>query len=134
MTPVIVPGCILLWRDFRFQDGDSADKLIVILGAKAGCNYLAVVATSKKHHRTFAPGCHAQDGYYHIPGGGKDSFPKDTWLLLAVPYELKPAEVARLHTNGKICVVDNLREQMANAIRDCLRQCQDVTPLQIALL
>jgi len=135
VTGEIVPGCIFHWKEFQFADGDSADKFIVMLGTKSGCNYLAVVATSKKHHRTFTPGCHADDGYYHIPGGRKDWFPKDTWLLLAAPYELDPTEMMRLAVQEKkITVAGQLREQVANAIRNCLKLCPDVSPAQLALL
>ena len=130
----MAPGSILHWKGFQFHDGDSADKFIVLLGTKPGRNYIAVVATSKKHHRTFNPGCHAEEGYYHVPGGGKDTFPKDTWLLLAQPYELDPVEVARRYGNGQITIVDHFREQVANAIRNCFKQCPDVTPAQISLL
>ena len=88
----IVPGCILHWEGFQFPDGGEANKYLVIVGVKSGRNYLAVIGTSKRHRRTFIPGAHPADGYFHIPGGGKDWFPSDTWLLVARPREISPAE------------------------------------------
>lgn len=101
MTQGLVPGCVLHWSEFRFADGASADKFIVLLGAKSGCNYLVVLATSRPHRRKFSAGCHAEDGYYFIPGGGRDHFPKDTWLLLAEPYEFSPGDFLKAHLTDK---------------------------------
>lgn len=130
----IVAGCIFHWQEYKFADGEVANKYFVILGAKQGSNYLAVVATSKPHKRKFNPGCHSADGYYHIPGSGKDWFPKDTWLLLADPIELAPAEFLKQAFAKSITLSGNLRTELANAIRNCLKQCQDVSDAQKALL
>lgn len=131
----IGPGCVLHWKDFKFHDGDTADKFLVILGCKTGCNYLAVLGTSKKHRKTFTPGCNAKDEYYFIPGGGKDFFPLDTWLLLSEPYELVPAEILqKAMTDKSVEVAGTLRAEMANAIRNCLKQCEDVSAHHLSLL
>jgi hypothetical protein len=135
VTEGIIPGCVFHWTGFEFDDGNSADKFVVVLGAKTGCNYLVVLATSQQHRRTFTPGCNADAGYYFIPGGGKDFFPKDTWILLAAPYEFSAAEVLKacIHEK-KVTIAGHLREQVANAIRNCLKQCPDASAEQIALL
>jgi len=49
----ITPGCILHCKDYKFDDGGTANKYFVVVGAKSGCNYLAVMATSKPHWRGF---------------------------------------------------------------------------------
>ena len=135
MTTGIIPGCILHWKNHKFDDGGVADKYFVILGAKAGSNYLAVIATSRQHHMEFKPGCHHEAGYYHIPGGAKDWFPKDTWLLLFRPIELSAQELLKLAMVEKqITTEGHLRPAIANAIRECLKLCLDVSPAQKALL
>jgi hypothetical protein len=135
MTGVaIVPGCILHWEGFRFPDGGEADKFLVIVGAKAGANYLAIVATSKQRRRTAQPGGNPVGGYYHIPGGGKDWFPRDTWLLFEDPREISPAELLKEHAAGRIRLVGQLRGQIANAICNAMRACQDVSPYHASLL
>lgn len=134
-SATISPGCIFHWEEYQFDDGEKANKYFVILGAKQGSNYLAVIATSKQRKRKFEAGCHAKDGYYHIPGGGKDWFPKDTWLLLAPPVEITAADFLRLSlVEKKVELKGNLRTDTANAIKNCLRQCQDVSEEQIGLL
>lgn len=135
MTDIsIKPGCIFHWEDYRFEDGETGDKFFVILGAKVGCNYLCVMATSQKHHKKFDYGCNSNDSYYFIPGG-KDGFKLDTWLLLYRAIELSPAEFLKLCLAKTVEIKkEPLRENIANAIRNCLKYCRDVNPLHVSLL
>lgn len=130
----LVPGCVIHWKDYKFNDGDTANKYFVILGAKTGRNFLAVIATSQPKKRKFDPGCNASAGYYHIPGGGKDWFPKDTWLLLADPIEILPDKFKALIAAKTIEPKTNIRTDVANAIRNCLKRCEDVSQMHIDLL
>ena len=131
----IAAGCVIHWANYQFSDGAIADKYLVILGAKTGSNYLAVVGTSQPRRRSLTPGCHPQEGYYFIPGGGKDWFRKDTWLLLAEPREIAPAELLKLALVEKTVTVEGqLRVELANAIRNCLKRCHDVSELHLRLL
>ena len=98
---------------------------------KRDCNFLAVIATSQQHKRKFDPRCNHKDGYYHIPGGKKDWFPKDTWLLLAEPVEVVAAQFL---ANAQITFQDKLRPDIANAVRNCIKKCDDVSEAHIALL
>ncbi len=70
---------------------------------------LAVVATSQPKGRSYEPGCHQKEGYYHIPGGSRDFFPKDTWLLLMECKVLRSAEVVKAGMAGTLRAVDTLR-------------------------
>ena len=82
----IAPGCILHWDGFKLSDGTEGHKFFVIVGAQPGKNFLAIIATSKKKRgRTTQPGGNPEGGWYHIPGGGKDFFKEDTWLLFEEP-------------------------------------------------
>jgi hypothetical protein len=128
-------GCVIHWDEYQFDDGATADKFFVVLGAKAGSNYLVVIATSQPHRRKFQAGCHHESGYFHIPGGSKDWFPKDTWLLLAEPREITISELLKLSLKEKrVKAVGQLRIELANAIRNCLKLCDDISKQQIALL
>jgi hypothetical protein len=126
-------GAVVAWDGFKFAGGGASDKLLVILGAKQGKEIIAVLATSKQHGKRADPGCHAKDGYYFIPAKTA-SFPKDTWLELYRPQEIAPAELVKVSLKKEARVTDNLTSQMANAIRNCLKQCPDVTGHQLTLL
>ena len=127
-------GAVLHWSGFEFEDGTSKDKFFVVLGAKQGHDFLVVITTSQPHVRSFNPGCHATEGYFHIPGGAKDFFPKDTWLLLMECRELRAAEVVKSSMDGSLRDVANLRTQLANEIRNCLKRTEDVSQAQLDMM
>jgi hypothetical protein len=130
----IAPGCILHWEGFQFPDGQKANKYFVIVGAQLGKNYLAIIATSQQKWRKAEPGGNPEGGYYHIPGGRKDWFPEDTWLLFEEPVELSAAEFLKVVFEGKITTRGNLRPDIANAICNCMRKCDDVSEHHKSLL
>ena len=130
----IAPGCILHWDGFKFPDGSEADKFFVVVGAQPGKNYLAIVATSNQKWRENKPGGNVSGGYYHIPGGGKDWFPKDTWLLFEAPMELSAAELLARKFKNEIVIRGSLRPDITNAICNCMKQCQDVSEYHRTLL
>jgi hypothetical protein len=113
--PSVAAGCVFHWEEYEFKDGEKANKYLVFVGTNSGKNYLAVLATSKPHKRKYVAGCHASDGYYHIPGG-KEGFPKDPWLLIAEPKEIKPADLLARALKGQIELKFHLRHDIANAI------------------
>ena len=127
-------GSILHWKGFTFADGESANKYLVIVGAQPNQNYLAVIATSKQKWRANQPGGNPDGGYYHIPGGGKDWFPLDTWLLFEEPREISAAELIKEGLLKNIEVRGNLRPDIANAICNCMRKCDDVSEYHRGLL
>jgi hypothetical protein len=130
----IATGCILHWEGFKFPDGTAKDKYFVVVGAQPGQNYLAVITTSVAKNKSFEAGGHPEDGYYHIPGGGRDHFKKDTWLLFEEPQELSAAVLVKEGMAGKIKVVGHLRHDIANAICNCMRKCDDVSEHHKGLL
>ena len=128
----IGPGCIIHWVKYKFSDGETRNKYLVIAGAKTGSNYLAVIGTSVPKGKDFKPGC--QGSYYHIPGGKKDWFAEDTWLLVAEPREIAPTEFLKLGMAKVITLEGQLREDIANALRNCIKACSDVSDLHKELL
>ena len=135
MNPdAICAGCILHWKGFTFANGEKANKYLVIVGARPGQNYLAIIATSKKRQRYNQPGGNPDGGYYHIPGGGKDWFPEDTWLLFESPREISAAEFVKEGLAKNLTIEGYLRHDIANAICNCMRRCDDVSEYHISLL
>jgi len=125
-------GTILHRKGFTFADGETANKFLVIVGAQNGKNYLAIIATSKQ--RSTTPGGNPEGGYYHIPGGGKDWFPVDTWLLFEEPREISAAELIKEGHAKNVEARGCLRGEVANAICNCMRRCNDVSEYHRSLL
>jgi|TARA_B100000315_G_scaffold7681_1_gene7655 hypothetical protein len=69
-----------------------------------------------------------------IPGGGKDFFPLDTWLLLPDALEIRPAELLKRAMDKELYMRGQLRENVVNEIRNCLKVCDDVPGTVLALL
>jgi hypothetical protein len=134
MSPAPVLGNVLHWKKFEFEDGKKKDKYLVVIGAKKGCDYLFAVATSQRHRRAFKPGCHKKLSYYHIPGVGRDYFKKDTWLIFVKCVQQRQADTLKLISEGALSVEGSLRHDVVKAIQECLRQCDDVPAIHIALL
>lgn len=131
----ICVGCILHWKGFTFPDGEKANKYFVIVGSQPNQNYLAIIATSKKKKwRDAQPGGNPDGGYYFIPGGRKDWFPEDTWLLFEVPREISAAEFVKEGLAKNLTVEGYLRHDIANAICNCMKRCQDVSPYHVSLI
>src|ERR1700732_3828156 len=130
----VAPGTILHWEGFRFPDGGEANKFFVVVGAQPGQNYLAIIATSQQKQRDFQPGGNPERGYYHVPGGKKDWFVKDTWLLFERPVELSASDFQVALTQGSITVKGNLRGDIANAICNNMKKCDDVSEYHKGLL
>lgn len=130
----ISPGCVIHWENYTFSDGAVAHKYLVILGCKQGSNYLAVLGTSKRHKRSFTPGCNSSESYYHAPAG-KAWFPLDTWLILGDPVEIEPAEfLKRAMIDKTLTIRGQMPVDIANAIRNCFKLCPDASAGHVALL
>jgi hypothetical protein len=127
-------GTILHWKGFTFADGATADKFLVIVGCQPQQNYLAIVATSKQKKKSTQPGGNPEGGYYHIPGGGKDWFLKDTWLLFEEPREISAAQLVKEGVANNIEIKGRLRGDIANAICNTMRRCDDVSEHHRGLL
>jgi hypothetical protein len=132
-APSVAMGCVFHWEEYAFDDGVKANKYLVLVGTRSSSNYLAVIATSKPHRRSYTAGCHANEGYYHIPAG-RDGFPKDTWLLIAEPKEIISADFLARAMKKQIELKFQLRHDVANGICNCMRQCRDVSDDHKALL
>lgn len=135
MPGVLEFGAVLFCEDFKFEDGGQSDKLLVVLGAKPGKNVIAALCTSKPQRGVSKEGCFAEKSIYHCKAGGKNGWPKDTWIQLYRLVELSAAELLKLALEKKkLETRANLPRETAAAIRNCAKQTQDVMPLQIELM
>lgn len=129
-------GAVLHWQAFNIDAPPGAtpkNKFLVVIGANQNQSVLMLVATTKRHHRSHKPGCVAEEGYYLIPGGGKDFFKEDTWLLLSEPKETNAAELIARGVKGEVQARGNLRTELVRAIINCLRRTDDVSSYHLSL-
>jgi len=84
-------GAIYFKPAFKFDNGETSDKLIVLLNSPSkNDDYLFVPTTSKKKIRSNSPGCvkHYGAGEFFIPIGTSSFFNSDTWIILAKIYPI----------------------------------------------
>jgi len=109
----IEPGCVLHWDGFKLSDGSEGHKFFVVVGSLPDKNYLAIIATSKQKRRAARPGGNPDGGWYQ---------------------ELSAAELVKLKFERKIRISGKLRGDIANAICNCMRKCDDVSEYHKSLL
>lgn len=102
-----------------------------------GCNgstYLAVKTTSQQHYsRDFKIGCNSTRGYFFLQE--KIAwFKKDTWVLLAPPEELTPAQFVKAKFEGDLKYLAHIPDWAIRDILDCIKLTDDISPHQISLL
>jgi hypothetical protein len=136
MAGTLCFGAVIKWAGFVFEDGDSSDKLLVILGIKPKQNIMAVLTTSQARRRPKAPGCQAEyetGAFYYLPGGMKNSFKLDTWVELHRPQELDILKFNQALANKEFHVIFNLDKGVAAGIRNCLKRSPDTSELHLSL-
>lgn len=77
-------GEVYFVPDCKFPDGQSSNKLLIILGLNPIGDYVVLRTTSQARLRRTTPGCQNGDrepGFF-IPQGTSQVFPLDTWVCL----------------------------------------------------
>jgi hypothetical protein len=134
VTVTFQVGAILHWEAFEFPDGgEPKNKYLVVVGSKDGHDCLLLIANTNRKHKQLKHGCNSNAGYYLIPGGGKDFFKEDTIVALR-PLPTKRGELIKCGMEKRIVVKHNLPTNIANAIRNCLKQVLDVSEADLELL
>ncbi len=82
-------GSVFYDPNFSFHDGETGQKLFVLLNDGQDGSFLTVLSTTKRKRMSGVAGCHASDfpPNYHLPAGSE--FPEDSWLLIEEIYEFE---------------------------------------------
>ncbi len=77
-------GDILLYKDFKFEDGTSKDKLFVVLSDIQNVTVCLMLKTTSqtKRYANAKEGCNPILKVFFIPLDWKIGFPKDTYVQL----------------------------------------------------
>lgn len=119
------PGAIYFFKDFLFEDGGKADKLVVILNNPKGNEpYLLCPTTSKQHRRKAIIGCHSQDNYFFIDQR-QDNLHMDTWIVFHKIYSHTAAQIKHRFDEGDKEILV-LEETLWRAIKNCILKSKDI--------
>lgn len=128
-------GEVLFRRQFEFESGATANKLLIKLNNPSEKDpILVVLTTSKSKWRKANPGCHSKDNYFFIEKD-KDIFNEPTWILFEAITAVEQMEflkwgLSERNLESKGC----LKEVTINAIINCMKQSLDIPLEYIELL
>ena len=127
-------GTILFHRDFQFHNGQSGEKLIIVLNTPQDNEpYLCCKTTSKPKFNIDKEGCHSQKNIYVI-NPNYDWFKMKTWVQFYELYEFERAKFLQAHFTGVLDIKGELRENTMRAIVNCTKRSDDVSKYHISLL
>jgi len=127
-------GEVILSRKYKFPDGDVARKFLIVLNeGSAQDPHLLLLTTSQQWKRNSNPGCYAKENYFVLKERC-DWFDKTTWVLFDPIIEYNFKKELKEHFKQNLETQAFLKEETVNAIINCLKQSDDITPYQISLL
>jgi hypothetical protein len=128
------PGSVFFDEDFQFHDGQTGEKLFLVLGT-VGPVSLVAKTTSKQHGRGLVFGCQPKDRFhnFYLPPGSC-YFKTNTWICLDEFYELEHKAMLQKRFDGKVKPVCDLVPTLLRPIQDCALISSDITTAQHALV
>lgn len=112
-------GSVFFKKGFEFKDGDSADKLLVLLNTPTGKeDCLFVKTTSQASSRVKKIGCGKHPSYNQgefFISSGTSVFKADTWIVLYEIYQIPITALPAGYSKKGV-----LSDKLVSSILDCL--------------
>lgn len=111
---------------FKFSDGTTGKKLLVLLNnPTSGDPYLVVKTTSQKHSKPDTPGCIENYHQAYFILANSNFFQKDTWIQLDDYFMFN-----QNHVDKKLKHIGQLPAQTSNLVISCFLKIngQDLSP------
>ncbi len=123
-------GSVFFDKAFQFHDGETGEKLFIILGTDNGVTVVAKT-TSQQHGRGSQYGCQPDDRFhnFYLPLHSC-YFKKPTWVCLDEFFELNHNEMLQKRFSAIINPVCDLTDPIAREIQDCALESMDITNRQ----
>lgn len=118
---MLIRGAIYHHVKFRFHDGATGEKLLILLNTPSKSEpFIFVKTTSQQKNKPVLPGCIHKRNVFYIPQGGS-FFKNNTWVQLYDIYPLTPDEIKK----PEMIYKDQLSEDLIDEIVNCLFKCQE---------
>jgi hypothetical protein len=127
-------GSIFFDTDFHFSDGESGEKLFIVVGYSADS---AVVAktTSRQHCRGTSYGCQHADRFQNFYLPQKCCFLKKcTWVCLEEFYELEPLKMVKKRFSGIVTHIGDLADDHIKELQQCASESEGITFGQASII
>jgi len=125
---------VLYHLNFQFKDGETGQKLLIILNTPRNDEpYLCCKTTSKQKFDLDKEGCYSNKNIY-VLNPTKDCFSLKTWVQFYDIYEFHASTFLQAHFNGDIKIKGKLLINAINAIVNCIRKSEDISNYHLLLL
>ncbi|HOX84795.1 MAG TPA: hypothetical protein PKW76_16925 [bacterium] len=122
----MIAGTVLFIKDFKFADGGTSNKLLIILNTpQKGEPYLVCPTTSQKNHRKPDLGCHSEDNYFYIDEK-QDSFKLNTWVIFHRIYSFLTEDILNKKFKGSAVIEFQLNNTLWKCLKNCILKSKDI--------
>lgn len=124
----MLPGTVLLYKGFVFNDGAAADKYIIVIGSTAS-SAIVVKTTSNGTRYRNDHGCQAGNRFpAFLLTQGCCCFPKNTWVCIDEFYEL-PLQglLAKVVAAQHVFRFGMLPRDITLDLQHCVATCDDIS-------
>jgi hypothetical protein len=123
----LIPGSIFFDSDFHFHDGESGEKLFVVLGVEQAISIVAKT-TSQPHGRGIEFGCQSKDRFHNFYLPLNSCYlRKNTWVCLDEFYELNSAIMLQKRFKGVVNHICDLPPELTRDIQNCAIDSEDIS-------
>ncbi|WP_208855627.1 hypothetical protein [Rhodopseudomonas palustris] len=124
------PGSVFFDEEFAFHDGETGEKLFLVLGTVGSISVVAKT-TSQQNGRGTTYGCQEKDRFHNFYLPPKSCyFKKSTWVCLNEFYELCPRDMLKKRFDGKIKPLCTIENTILRPLQDCALISLDITTQQ----
>lgn len=130
----MTPGSVFFDEQFHFHDGETGEKLFVVLGS---ANSIVVVAktTSQQHGRGVSFGCQPDDRFHNFFMALSSGYlKKPTWICLNEFYDLNAVEMLNKRFTGRVKHTCTFDQNITRLIQDCALESLDLSEAQEAAI
>jgi hypothetical protein len=122
------PGDVILYKNYKFEDGSNKDKLFVVLNSSdASCPCLVLKTTSqRKRYDGASEGCNTgRKKTFYVPETWKECFSCDTYIQLPIIIELPIGLLLSEAFKRNVIFIDKISEKCLTLLMSCLKKYKD---------
>jgi hypothetical protein len=118
-----VPGQVLFYKDYQFDDGTTSDKLFVVLWiADINSKCLVLKTTSQpKRYCGCSEGCDIKKRAFFIPTTWRECFPLNTYIQLPQIIEISSAGIFAGILSKRMTLKSGLSGDCLRKLKACLQ-------------
>lgn len=126
----MTPGSVFFDEQFHFHDGETGEKLFVVLGSNDSVTVVAKT-TSQQHGRGVTFGCQPADRFHNFFLPPNCCYlKKASWVCLNEFYELNAVEMLNKRFSGRVKPVCTLPTEIIRGVQQCALESMDITEFQ----